>query len=80
MAGVAKTIGAAFLATSFHYGVYGTDVWPTNNSEIITTPSNWGDLISTGYNWIPEFPSLIILPLFMTATLLGVVIYKRKFN
>jgi len=27
---------------------------------------------------IPEFPSLIILPLFMMATLLAVIVYKRK--
>jgi len=26
---------------------------------------------------IPEFPSLLILPLFMIATLLGVIIYRR---
>jgi hypothetical protein len=27
---------------------------------------------------IPEFPSIIILPLFMTATLLAVIVYRRK--
>jgi len=27
---------------------------------------------------IPEFPSFLILPLFMIATLLAVIIYKRK--
>jgi len=27
---------------------------------------------------IPEFPSFLILPLFMTATLLAVIVYKRK--
>jgi hypothetical protein len=27
---------------------------------------------------IPEFPSLLILPLFMAATLLAVIIYRRK--
>jgi hypothetical protein len=27
---------------------------------------------------IPEFPSLLILPLFMTATLLAVILCKRK--
>ena len=27
---------------------------------------------------IPEFPSLIILPIFMTATLLAVIVYKTK--
>lgn len=32
------------------------------------------------YTIIPEFPSLIILPLFMTATLLTVIAYKRKYT
>jgi hypothetical protein len=27
---------------------------------------------------IPEFPSFLILPLFMIATLLTVIIYKKK--
>jgi len=27
---------------------------------------------------IPEFPSLVILPLFMTATLLAIIVYRRK--
>jgi len=27
---------------------------------------------------IPEFPSLIILPLFMIATLLAIIVYRRK--
>jgi hypothetical protein len=29
-------------------------------------------------NTIPEFPSFLILPLFMIATLLAVIIYKKK--
>jgi hypothetical protein len=30
------------------------------------------------YSIIPEFPSFLILPLFMIATLLAVIVYKRK--
>ena len=30
------------------------------------------------YQVIPEFPSFLILPLFMIATLLAVIIYRRK--
>jgi len=28
--------------------------------------------------YVPEFPSFLILPLFMTATLLAVIVYRRK--
>jgi hypothetical protein len=31
-----------------------------------------------GTQWIPEFPSFIIAPLFMIATLLAVIVYKKK--
>jgi hypothetical protein len=31
-----------------------------------------------GYYVVPEFPSFLILPLFMTLTLLAVIVYKRK--
>ena len=31
-----------------------------------------------GQPTIPEFPSFIILPLFMIATLLAVIVYRRK--
>jgi len=32
------------------------------------------------YNVIPEFPSWIILPLFLTATLFALIIKKRLFH
>jgi parallel beta-helix repeat protein len=35
-------------------------------------------VIIQGTDVIPEFPSLIIIPLFMIATLLAVIVYKRK--
>ena len=76
VAGVEKTIGIAFLRT----GGAGQDVytWPPSYWEVIENPSNWGDMTSTGHNWIPESPSLLILPLFMTATLLAATLYRRK--
>jgi len=43
--------------------------------KVPPAPGNWG---SIGGNFIPEFPSFLILPLFMIATLLTVIIYKRK--
>jgi hypothetical protein len=30
------------------------------------------------YQVIPEFPSFLVLPLFMIATLLAVIVYRRK--
>jgi len=35
-------------------------------------------ILITGTTTIPEFPSFLILPLFMTTTLLAVMVYKRK--
>ena len=35
-------------------------------------------IIITGTTAIPEFPSFLILPLFMISTLLAVIVYKRK--
>jgi len=37
-----------------------------------------GDLVYTEITVVPEFPSFIILPLFMIATLLAVIVYRRK--
>jgi len=39
----------------------------------------FGELfLHTIYDVIPEFPSFIILPLYMIATLLVIIIYRRK--
>jgi len=37
-----------------------------------------GGLVYTEITVVPEFPSLLILPLFMIATLVAVIIYRRK--
>jgi photosystem II stability/assembly factor-like uncharacterized protein len=46
------------------------DGWAVGNGGTIM---RW-----TGTRWIPEFPSFLILPIFMIATLLAVIVYKRK--
>jgi hypothetical protein len=51
--------------------------WPPITDLEATTPSNWGNLYSS-YNWIPEFPSFLILLLFMIVTLLAATVYRRK--
>jgi len=43
------------------------------HTEIYYTYSHPSDILV-----IPEFPSFLILPLFMIATLLAVIIYRRK--
>lgn len=78
IAGVEKTLGVAFSINA-----EGSDAftWPPPNGswdDLIKTPYYWGDVASAGYDWIPEFPSFLVLPLFMMATLLIVIIYKRK--
>jgi len=58
----------------------------TNVTYVIMAEDNANNTITTeevfGYEYqyhvIPEFPSLIILPLFMIATFLAIIVYKRK--
>jgi len=55
----------------------------TNVNYTIIAEDNVGNTITTeeiGYKYhvIPEFPSLIILPLFMITTLLAIIVYRRK--
>ena len=55
----------------------------TNVTYIIIAEDNIGNTITTEgmedeYHVIPEFPSSLILPLFMTATLLAVIFYRRR--
>jgi len=57
----------------------------TTVTFMITAEDNLGNFISTamlGYDFeytvIPEFPSSLIPPLFMIATLLAVIVYRRK--
>jgi len=79
VAGVEKTIGVVFvcyrgLEESSPYMFSwppGISVGPEGN------PSMWGDITSTGYNWIPEFTSTIILPLFAMTTIVMVMLKKR---
>jgi hypothetical protein len=57
----------------------------TNVTYSIMAEDNAGNTITTiemgfeyQYHVIPEFPTAIIIPLFMIATLLTVIVYKRK--
>jgi hypothetical protein len=55
---------------------YFTGVIAENNSQRNWTTHQNDHLVNC--NIIPEFPSFLILPLFMIATLLAVIVYRRK--
>jgi hypothetical protein len=79
VAGLEKTIGVFFFCFR---GLEGSSPevfsWPPRYIEIYENPSMWGDITSTGYNWIPEFPSATILPLFMAISMLTAILTKKK--
>jgi len=41
---------------------------------------SWGASVKDTTFIVPEFPSFLILPLFMIVTLLAVIVYKRKYH
>jgi nitrous oxidase accessory protein len=60
--------------------------YQTNITHVISAEDNVNNYVTTEgtvyecqYQVIPEFPSFLILLLFMIATLLAVIIYKRKY-
>jgi len=77
-AGETKTLGVAFEVIDFEFASP-FQSWPHDlRTGDPLDPSRWGNMISTGYNWIPEFPSFLILPLFTITLVLAVIIYRRK--
>lgn len=72
-AGIEKTIGVAFGRSD---GGISPFTWPSTGVNL-QSPATLGDIVSTGYNWIREFPSFVVLPLFMIATLSAVMVYRR---
>jgi hypothetical protein len=78
VAGVEKTIGIAFLRTrDLNPDPY---TWPPDHEQIIENPSNWGDMTSTGYNWIPEFPTLASTLLVFIVPAIAIAIRKRRLH
>jgi len=75
-------IPKALINETYSVFVNGTEVECTPLTDISNTTHNY---IYFNYTHstqdvviIPEFPSILILPLFMIATLLAVIVYKRK--
>jgi len=62
----------------FKVGVYTESIVEDPTDQLVSfTILERGHILETGII-IPEFPSLIILPLFMMATLLAIIISRRK--
>jgi len=80
VARVERTIGVVFVryrgleASSPEMFSWPPGMVPSNPTG---NPSTWGAITSTGYNWIPEFPSLPIL-LLSIATLLTVIVKRKR--
>lgn len=72
--GEPKILGVALM--SFDYTIGYPYFWPPM-APSDSGPSNWGNLISEE-NWIPEYTSILILLLFMIATLVTALSYKGK--
>jgi hypothetical protein len=80
VAGVYKDIGVS-IGCGF-YPDEGSPTWvcwpPNTYSDMTLNPSSWGGITSTGYNWIPEYPSLTILLLLVIVTLLAVIVHGKR--
>jgi hypothetical protein len=80
------TVGMANLQGSIWNATIPAFPFSTNVTYVIMAEDNANNTITTEevfgyeyeYNVIPEFPSFLILPLFIIATLLAVTVYRRK--
>ena len=73
--GEAKTLGMALEKWNFVVGY--PFFWPPMTPAESNSPSNWGNMVSE-QTWLPEFPSFIILPLFMLLTMVAIVFMQRR--
>jgi len=87
-------ITAAFSSEESYQSMYLNYYWDRSTgilvelSEVLVTAaydyvtiSSLLSRITSSNIWIvPEFPSFLILPIFMIATLLAVIVYKRKYS
>jgi hypothetical protein len=82
IAGNEKTLGINFAYFTSYTRYVGTFFfWSkggVNDPDL--NPSTWGTLSSNGYNWIPEFPSLVILFSLIMAIPLIAVAWKKRIS
>lgn len=74
--GAPKTLGIAIESYNYEETSY-PYFWPPMTAMQSNSPYNWGNLGSQE-NWVPEFPSAIILPLFIIFTLVAIVFATKK--
>ena len=78
-AGVNKTIGVVFLSTKREGAQSHPFTWPHGQIDNLdANPSLWGDITSTGYNWVPEFSPIFFLLLIILGTQLILSFYKNR--
>lgn len=79
-AGVEKTLGVAFHIGNYEVPgyVHYNYTWPPNILPL--SPSNWGDMTSNEYNWIPEFSLMSFLSFFIVSILFVAFITKKRMN
>jgi hypothetical protein len=64
--------------TYWWYWQTSPDAGGSNNKDYTPQNKPAQGVLTHWYSVIPEFPSALILPLFMIATLLAVIVYRRK--
>jgi hypothetical protein len=77
-AGTDKTLGINFEYVSFDTLEDYFWSFDPNIQQSSLDPSTWGSINSSGYNWIPEFPSLFVLSILMIAVPLVSAIYRKS--
>ena len=82
VAGNDKTFGINFAyQTSSNPPTPGTVFYWLNTAGLAhpeNNPSAWGIMNSSGYNWVPEFSSLLVLSLLMMAMLFLTITYRHS--
>lgn len=74
-AGTAKTLGVFFSSLDLDLETsYGWPLPPANPYS----PDTWGDITSSGYNWVPEFSNVYIYVFLFLASSFTCLLIKRE--
>jgi hypothetical protein len=78
---VRKALDGVFNASDMLTIVLEQTNWHLSFRQLQIVSREYGIRVTLYVHWtdvVPEFPSFLILPLFMIATLIAVIVYKRK--